>query len=54
MTTIISFSILAWQNISHEITAVKNLSQIPTIDIPILRKQKGIIYFKSVLNHEII
>lgn len=50
MTKIISFSIIAWIGISHEITGQKN-NQTPTTDIPILWEQKGMMYSKTVCDH---
>lgn len=52
MTKIISFSIIAWLGISHEITEEKKKkSQTPTTDIPILTEQKGMMYSKTVCDH---
>ena len=60
MTNIISFSIIAWLGISHEITEEKEeeeekkkKTQTPTTDIPILREQKGMMSSKTVCDHQI-
>ena len=59
MTNIISFSIIAWLGISHEITEEekakkkKKKTQTPTTDIPILREQKGMMSSKTVCDHQI-
>lgn len=52
-TKIISFSIIAWLSISHEITEKEEEKkhQTPTTDIPILREQKGMMYSKTVCDH---
>ena len=56
MTNIISFSIIAWLGISHEITEeekAKKKTQTPKTDIPILREQKGMMSSKTVCDHQI-
>lgn len=54
MTNIISFSIIAWLGISHEIIeeAAKK-KKTPTTDIPILREQKGMMSSKTVCDYQI-
>lgn len=51
MTKIISFSIIAWLGISHEITEEKKNNQTPITDILILWEQKGMMYSKTVCDH---
>ena len=54
-----SFSIIAWLGISHEITEEeeeakkKKKKQTPTTDIPIFREQKGMMSSKTVCDHQI-
>lgn len=53
MTKIISFSIIAWLGISHEITEGEKKNQTPTTDTLILREQKCTVYSKTVCDHQI-